>query len=153
MLYMKKILLSLIMTILLSVNFFALNYQDLFDKYNITINFENKTDTWNMTTYEKLSESESEHFVTLVSKAFENYTKDVFEKISLKHIVLVKKLKFNNIMRAAVPDNYQKTLFLSINDSYADFYIVHYIIHEINHYIEYYFWNDYRYKWLIYEKL
>jgi hypothetical protein len=150
---LKKIALLVIIVFYNFSIVFAIDVKGFYDKYKVNIIFTKKADTWNLVTYKMLSETEKEKLFNLTSTAFSKYPKSFFEKINLKTIVLCKDLSFQNTNRAAVPDNYQNTLYLSYKDSYQDYYIVHCIFHEMNHYAEYSIWNDYRYHWKEWEEL
>ena len=75
------------------------------------------------------------------------YPNEYFQRIDLEVIVIVKNLKFDNVYRAAVPDNYKRILFVGIRSDYTDDYLRHVYHHEQNHYAEFYIWKDYRYNW------
>ncbi len=149
----KFILLFSFLIIFTLSKIFAYDLKAFSVKYNVSVILSIQTDTWNKVTYELLSDSEKEKIINLVVYAFSKYPDDFFNKISLKYLVLGKDVKFDNVERAAVPDNYKNQLFLSYNSKYHDYYLVHCIFHEINHYVEFYLWKDYKYKWIDWEKL
>lgn len=140
------IILFVLIFIFISSNI-ACDAEKFYEKYKVNVDFSIQKDTWNQVTYKTLLESEKGNFVDLIDYAFSKYPIGFFEKIKLDQIILVKELKFSNVSRAAVPDNYKHALFLSYNPSYTDSYMVHCIFHELNHYVEYYLWKDYRYQW------
>ena len=111
------------------------------------IKYEGYRDTWNKVTYEILEENKRQHYTNLLMEEMNKYPKEYFDKIDLQVIVLVKDLKFDNVYRAAVPDNYNRILFIGIKNDYTDDYIRHVYHHEKNHYAEFCIWGNYRYVW------
>lgn len=120
-------------------------------KYHITIeSTEPRADTWRKVTSEPVTEEELNNYLGLLRKALMKYPADFFATIGLQFLHIGKDLKFDNVNRSAVPDNYSKVLFLSIKTAtmdYDDYYLIHCFHHELNHYTEFSIWGSYRYSW------
>ena len=121
--------------------------QENTEKIRRLINFEGHKDTWNMVSYELLETGRRQHYSNLIITEAAKYPNDFFEKIGLNIIVIGQNLKFDNVYRASVPDNYSRILFIGIRDDYTDDYLRHVFHHELNHYVEFSIWKDYRYDW------
>lgn len=108
-------------------------------------------DSWSSVTYKKCNDSlETIKYLTLLSREYSKYPKGYFQLIGIKTIVLGKKLKFSNQSRAAIPDPYSNSLFLSIDGNDGHFskeYLIHVMHHELNHCTEYAIWKNMNYKW------
>jgi hypothetical protein len=100
-----------------------------------------------MVTYETLETDRQQFYANLIQNEVNKYPDVYYDRIKLRNIVIVKSLKFNNVDRGAVPDNYRGILFLGIRNDYSDDYIRHIFHHEQHHYAEFSIWNDYRYNW------
>jgi hypothetical protein len=111
------------------------------------IRYEGYRDIWNLASYELLDEGRRQHYTDIIMAELDKYPDDFFERIGLSIIVITKDLKFDNVYRAAVPDNYSRIFFIGIRDDYTDDYLKHVFHHELNHYIEFSIWGDYRYNW------
>jgi hypothetical protein len=105
------------------------------------------TDTWNKVTYAPLEESKRQYYTAIIKREISKYPDEYYAVTKLKTIVLVKNLKFDNVFRASVPDNYKSVLYMGIKDEYSDDYFIHCIHHEQNHFAEFAIWGDYRYRW------
>ncbi|MCL2705954.1 MAG: hypothetical protein FWE72_07075, partial [Spirochaetaceae bacterium] len=93
------------------------------------------------------------HYTKLIMEEMAKYPDEYFKTIDLEVIVIVKNLKFDNVYRASVPDNYKRILFMGIRSDYRDDYLRHVYHHEKNHYAEFYIWKNYRYDWPEWRKL
>jgi hypothetical protein len=111
------------------------------------INFEEHTDHWNGVSYELLDVWKRQYYSNLLLAEMAKYPNGFFNKIGLSTIVIGKNLKYKNVYRASVPDNYSHILFIGIRDDYTDVYLQHVFHHELNHYVEFSIWNNYRYDW------
>lgn len=114
--------------------------------YNIEVQ-----DTWSSISYENCNDStEFIEYLLLLDKEYAKYPKGYFQIVGINTIVLGKKLKFQNQYRAAIPDPYIQSLFLSIDGAYGDFsttYLVHVMHHELHHCTEYAIWENMNYEW------
>jgi hypothetical protein len=90
------------------------------------------------------------NYLNLLHHEYSKYPLDYFQLIGIKKIVLCNKLKLADQYRAAIPDPYSNSLFLSI-DGYKGYnrteYLIHVMHHELNHCAEYVIWGDMHYKW------
>jgi len=141
---MKKIVNILVVLLVLVTCAWS---QENTEKITRLINFEVHKDTWNKVSYELLEAGRRQHYSNLIIAEAVKYPNNFFEKIGLNMIVIVKNLKFDNVYRASVPDNYSRILFIGIRNDYTDYYLRHVFHHELNHYVEFYIWKDYRYDW------
>ncbi len=121
--------------------------------YNISFLFSKVADSWNSVDYKTLSSEEKNVYMPIVVFALKEYPKNYFKKIGLEKFVIGRNVSFEKTLRAAIPDNSKKTIFLSYVPSYKEAYIVHCIHHEINHFAEFYLWGSYRYDWDKWRKL
>lgn len=117
------------------------------EKYHIQFVYTKQTDTWNLVDYDTLSGEEKEKFTAFIATCLAKYPEDFFEKVSLKYVILCKDLTFDNVKRAAVPDNYNNQMYYSYSESYDEYYIAHTVYHEMNHFAEFAVWKSYRYNW------
>jgi hypothetical protein len=113
-------------------------------------------DTWSSVAYETCNDSiETVKYLTLLNNEYSKYPKDFFQRIGVKTIVLGRKLRFLSQNRAAIPDPYMNSLFLSIDGAYGDsspIYLIHVMHHELHHCTEYAIWKNMSYKWRKWQK-
>lgn len=109
-------------------------------------------DTWKKVTYELPDrDTETKRYIHILNRELSIYPEWYLEKSGIMKIVLGRELAFNSEYRAAVPDPYRKTLYLSANGSYGDSdetYLAHVLHHEINHMMEYAVWKDMYFNWV-----
>ncbi|TGM97899.1 LIC13305 family lipoprotein [Leptospira yasudae] len=87
-----------------------------------------------MVTYDLSMEAELSNYKNLLRVELEKYPRGYWIKAKAERVVLVKNLLVNGQLWSALPDPYQKTLFLSVNaGGLNDEYRIHVIHHELNH--------------------
>lgn len=113
-------------------------------------------DTWSYIFYENCDDSlETKQYLTSLQKEYAKYPKGYFQLAGVQRIVLGKKMRFGEQYRAAVPDPYLHSLFLSIDGAYGandETYLIHVMHHELHHCTEYAMWEDMNYVWDLWAK-
>jgi hypothetical protein len=114
-------------------------------------------DSWASITYDFIKDSARlKNYLELLEKEYVKYPDNYFEKVGIEKIVLGRNLKYKMQNRAAVPDPYKNSLFLSIDGAYGDssnVYLIHVMHHELNHCVEYAQWRSMKYKWKKWRKI
>lgn len=146
---MKLGLLFLIFLIV-SSNTISANILEFQETFNIQIITE---DTFK-SSYESLSiealndSNRLNYYITeILITEFKKYPESYFEQIGLKQIVIAKNLMIGEQKRAAAPDPFTNTLFLSIENTYEKEYLIHVLHHELHHITEYALWKNMFYDW------
>ena len=111
---------------------------------------------WEGLTYDVLNDtSQAIHYIDLLEQEYSKYPIGYLNKINLKRIVLTQKLTLNKQKRAAIPDPYIGSLFLSIeppeNQAKYPHYLTHVLHHELHHYAEFSYWKSMSYHWEAWE--
>lgn len=142
-----------LLSVLLTFNLFAtkmLSVEAFEKEFTIQIILE---DTF-QSTYENLAfkKQKDEHVLNnyinnILKPELRKYPDSYFEKIGLKKIVLCKNLMIAGQKRAAAPDPYVNTLFLSVEKLYEKEYLIHVLHHELHHITEYELWEDMFFDW------
>jgi hypothetical protein len=108
-------------------------------------------DQWSAVSYAFCTDSaELENYLLLLKKEYFKYPPDFFSLVGVKQIVLGKQMHYEKQNRAAVPDPYNNTLYLSIDGAQGNagsVYLIHVMHHELNHLTEYAMWKNMFYRW------
>lgn len=108
-------------------------------------------DTWSYIFYENCDDStQLKNYLLSLDKEYAKYPKGYFQLVGVQQIVLGKEMRFGDQYRAAVPDPYLHSLFLSIDGAYGaddETYLIHVMHHELHHCTEYAMWKDMNYVW------
>lgn len=114
-------------------------------------------DTWDKVSYDKPTDGEeTTRYLAILKREISLYPAGYIVKALARKIVIGKKLAFNKEYRAAVPDPYRKTLYLSVNGSYGEksqAYLAHVLHHELHHMVEYSVWKDMYFSWAEWNRL
>lgn len=109
------------------------------------------TDTWKKVSYGPADNNEeTDRYKSLLIRELSSYPDGYLMKASLRRIVLGRDLAFNSGYRAAVPDPYRHTMYLSVNGSYGESslsYLIHVLHHELHHLVEYAVWKNMYFNW------
>lgn len=113
-------------------------------------------DSWSYIFYENCDDSlETKQYLASLQKEYAKYPKGYFQLAGVNRIVLGKKMRYGDQFRAAVPDPYLNSLFLSIDGAYGandETYLIHVMHHELHHCTEYAMWKDMNYVWDLWTK-
>ena len=113
-------------------------------------------DTWSNIFYENCDDSlETKQYLVSLQKEYAKYPKGYFQLAGVNRIILGKKMRFGEQYRAAIPDPYLNSLFLSIDGAYgakSETYLIHVMHHELHHCTEYAMWKDMNYVWDLWAK-
>ncbi|EMO43304.1 LIC13305 family lipoprotein [Leptospira noguchii] len=103
-------------------------------------------DTFNAIQYEIAPANEIQNYRIFLDTEIEKYPRGYWIKGKAEKVVLGKNLKLSGQSIAAVPDAYQKVLYLSINGTGASTqdYLIHVIHHELNHNVDFAHYGDMR---------
>lgn len=88
--------------------------------------------------------------ISLLIREFPSYPDGYLKNASLRRIVSGRDLSFNSGYRAAVPDPYRHTMYLSVNGSYGESslsYLIHVLHHEHHHLVESAVWKNMYFNW------
>jgi hypothetical protein len=126
-------------------------------KLSLKIFFDQKIeDNWDAVSYEFCNDSvELDRYLEMLKTEYFKYPPGFFKCVGVERIVLGKKMYYEKQQRAAVPDPYNKTLYLGIDGGQGNstsIYLIHVMHHELNHMTEYAMWNDMFYHWDDWEK-
>jgi hypothetical protein len=114
-------------------------------------------DTWKKVSYDSTDDKPGiERYMGMLASELGLYPDGYLKKALVGRIILGRDLAFNGEYRAAVPDPYRRTLFLSINGSYGESrksYLVHVLHHELHHMAEYAVWKDMYFNWSEWNRL
>src|SRR4051812_5004029 len=108
-------------------------------------------DEWETVTFSYCTDStELRNYPRMLKREYLKYPPGFFSRVGVKKIVLGRQMYYEKQNRAAVPDPYNNTLFLSINGAQGDsdsVYLIHVMHHELNHLTEYAMWQSMFYRW------
>ena len=109
------------------------------------------TDYWNGVTYGPAdNDDETGRYINILNRELLLYPEGYLKKANVKRIITGRDLAFSGQFRAAVPDPYNGSLYLSVNGAYgcaAEYYLVHCIHHELHHLVEFAIRKNMRYDW------
>lgn len=103
-------------------------------------------DTFNEIQYEIAPVNEIQNYRNFLDLEIEKYPRGYWIKGRAEKVILGKNLKLNGQNISAVPDAYQKVLYLSINGTGTSTrdYLIHVIHHELNHNVDFAHYGDMR---------
>lgn len=120
------------------------------EKFNLHIITEDSfKSSYESLSFEALNDSNrlNYYLTEILIPEFNKYPEFYFENIGLKQIVICKNLLVTEQQRAAAPDPFKNTLFLSLDSGYDKNYLIHVLHHELHHITEYALWQDMYYDW------
>ena len=104
--------------------------------------------TWKSVSYDEVSDtSRIQEYLQLLLVEYQKYPTGYLNHAHVHKLIICKNLRFQNQLRAAIPDPHEKALYLGIDTMYPQNYLIHVMHHELHHSAEYYLYGNMYHKW------